>query len=141
MDSHIQTAITICGYDFAGNLPALEEALLISGSTVLVGNMNSASLGDRVSSLIIAKIEYSNRLDKGKICSQINDAIRDKTNNDRLGQLFRDNGLVRCIRNNLHGNAVPKKVASAVMEALIAAAFLSGGLDAAETVMKNLGII
>ncbi|KAF4820512.1 Ribonuclease 3 [Colletotrichum siamense] len=139
-------AMTIIGYTF-GNRDRLWEALQGKGSLVTqIGgrllpdhNRKMAMVGDGIITSVIRIDAFNDDLmTKG----QTNRRVVTLANNERLISLCDDKGLTPCINvSPVNGGVVSRDNKSATVEAIVGAVFLDAGMDAAEMVMENLGII
>jgi len=71
------------------------------------------------------------------------DLVARLVNNDRLNAIAIINDIGALVMQHITGVIVPpgKKNMITTVEALVGAAYQDGGLEAAETVMRNLGIV
>ncbi|TDZ27824.1 Ribonuclease 3 [Colletotrichum spinosum] len=113
-------------------------ALIIGGRRIREGNKQLAGLGNRVLNLVIVKNAFENSLSIG----DTNREIQQHANNDRLAILCDVIGLTRCInRNASQQGGVSPKTKTATIEAIIGAVYKDGDLEAAEEVIKSMGIV
>ncbi|KAK2730150.1 ribonuclease III [Colletotrichum kahawae] len=139
-------AMAIIGYEFRDR-DLLWEALQGKGSLVTqIGgrllrdnNKKMALVGDGFITLVIRKDAYKDDLvTKG----EMNRRVVTLANNARLESLCDNSGLTRCINvSPVNGGVVSRDNKSATVEATVAAVFFDAGIDAAERVMENLGIV
>ncbi|PNS18170.1 hypothetical protein CAC42_3615 [Sphaceloma murrayae] len=122
------------------------EALQMPGSGVFAvhgrrlhkGHRPLAGVGDRVAALLVAGDAYHQNVDVGTTSR----LISDRCSNNRLAQVCLAHGLDKHINvNPSHVGPLGQTTTSATVEALIGAAYHSGGLDMARRVMERLGLI
>ncbi|KAL8932492.1 MAG: hypothetical protein Q9216_006814 [Gyalolechia sp. 2 TL-2023] len=100
------------------------------------GNRRLAIVGDMILDLLLALKWYPTWSNRGVFST-----LRfDVTSNDSLERMGKINQLERYM-TCVGGNEPPtQKVMTATVEAIVGAAYLDGGMNAAEIVVQNLGI-
>ncbi|KAL9596605.1 MAG: hypothetical protein Q9219_005688 [cf. Caloplaca sp. 3 TL-2023] len=133
----------VIGYEFKGPL-LLWEALQADGSPIALGcnprfrsgNKRLAVVGDRVLDLLLSLKWYptwEERLEFDKLRNKV-------VSNKALVEVGQGNRLERFITPAAGASRVEWRAMSATVEAIVGAAYLDGGLDAAKVVVKGLGI-
>ncbi|KAK7457553.1 hypothetical protein Landi51_01686 [Colletotrichum acutatum] len=169
-DDRLDRAEQIAGYGFSAR-SLLREALQTPGPGVLTagdrsiidGNKTLALLGDRVlgtllvEAMVIENLEargefiFDNEISAvsfpfkrltwtmlGAIDAQLQRAV----NNVRLAEIFDTFDFLECLNlNPSQGRAIGARTKADTIEAIIGAAYLDGGLDAARLVATRLGIL
>ncbi|KAF6800967.1 RNase [Colletotrichum sojae] len=142
----MSNASAIIGYQFT-NPAWLWEALQAAGSPVLAvpqrrireGNKRLAGLGDRILSMIIVKRAPRRT---SALVRDTNDRIQAYASNEHLARLCDSLGLTACINGNPSQQGMRSmRVKAASVEAVIAAVFQDAGLEAAEEVIDNIGLM
>ncbi|KAK1713839.1 hypothetical protein CaCOL14_001427 [Colletotrichum acutatum] len=145
-DDRLDRAEQIAGYGFSAR-SLLREALQTPGPGVLTagdrsiidGNKTLALLGDRVlGTLLVEAMVIENLEARGAIDAQLQRAV----NNVRLAEIFDTFDFLECLNlNPSQGRAIGARTKADTIEAIIGAAYLDGGLDAARLVATRLGIL
>lgn len=100
------------------------------------GNKRLAIIGDYVLDLLLALKWYPTWANRGAFS-----ILREKvTSNDSLERTGKINKLRRFIVCPDGSFSITQRVTTATVEAIVGAAYLDGGMNAAETVAQNLGI-
>jgi ribonuclease-3 len=120
------------GYAF-GNLVLLQTALTHSSTAAATNNERLEFLGDRVLALVVSELLFSSfpQAREGELAVRLNALVRADTCADVAREVGLD-GLIRAdsaVRAG--GSAKAKNVLSDATEALIAAIYIDGGMDAA----------
>ncbi|WPH03111.1 Hypothetical protein R9X50_00598600 [Acrodontium crateriforme] len=124
------------------------EGLQMPGSNDRV--INGRVLGDRghqplalMGSRVGAVKHAEDLLQQGLSAERIATRTTVDLSNQRMAQICDENGLTQCINRNRSQltSELGAKTKSAVTTAMIGAAYMSGGLDMAERVIRRLGII
>ncbi|KAL8946420.1 MAG: hypothetical protein Q9222_007181 [Ikaeria aurantiellina] len=119
---------------------SLRTECYIKGNTgrYCEGNMRLAVVGDRILDFLLALKWYPTWEPRG----QYNALRNSVTTNTSLNQIGVQHGLSRYITvaNGESQCDIAPKTMSATIEALVGAAYLDGGMDAAKMVVRTLGI-
>ncbi|KAL9003909.1 MAG: hypothetical protein Q9188_003247 [Gyalolechia gomerana] len=128
------------GYQFREPL-LLWEALQVPSALVHMpryaeGNKRLAIVGDMILDLLLALKWYPSWTNR----SVFSTLRFDVTSNDSLERMGKINKLERYMTCPSGSNSLAQKTMTATVEAIVGAAYLDGGMNAAETVVQNLGI-
>ncbi|KAE9970018.1 hypothetical protein EG328_006525 [Venturia inaequalis] len=134
-----------CGYTFQDR-DILWEALQASGNGVTRagsrsipnGNKPLAMIGDPVIKALINTQSYEDGCSRG----EMNNRLQDIESNANLARVGEAHGFENFINGNpsQRGRIQPRLYQDTV-EALVAGAFIDGGINAAKTVMTTLGLL
>ncbi|PSK42194.1 hypothetical protein B9Z65_4108 [Elsinoe australis] len=139
----VDAALAIVGEDL--NQDLVWEALqmpgsgvtLINGRRVLQGHNSLAGVGDRVAALVIIEDGHLDEL----LTSQQSNAIQAALSNANLALVCDQSGVTGCINMNPSQRVPQTRTKSAAVEAIIGAAYLTGGVEVARRAMQVLGVI
>ncbi|KAK1472398.1 hypothetical protein CCUS01_05782 [Colletotrichum cuscutae] len=136
----------IIGYKF-NTRSLLWESLQTAGSgvrtagdrSIIDGNKTLALLGDKVlGTLLVDAMVRENLVARGDIDAE----IQLKLNNARLVEVFDMVGFLECLSlNPSQGLFIGPRTKADTIEAIIGAAYLDGGFEAARLVATNLHIL
>lgn len=147
MDKKVKALQVVLNYKFNDDKHLL-RALCNSKSTAMFhcayphreedSNARLAMIGDKALTLHLVETQYLAKATKGKM----SDKVAAVASNDNLKKIGEDNELGDYLSADpiANGGVAPKTMTGTV-QAIIGAAFLDGGLDAAKTVIRSLGLV
>lgn len=124
--SGLESVERACGYTFKDK-ELLRRALTLSSYDNLFNNESLECLGDALLTFIVAEKYYGENLDEGDITEKKQELISDEALRPVSERLGLDKALIKDKGDNFNKKAVPS-----AYEAVTAAIYLDGGLDAAK---------
>lgn len=137
-DRHFGALETALGWKFT-TLSLLEQAVIHTSARERLSNERLEFLGDRVLGLVIAEalLEAFPDEEEGALAPRLNALVRKET----CAEIARDISLGQYLKlarsESLSGGRRKTAMLGDAMEAVLAAVYLDGGIDAAEAVIKK----